>query len=77
MKFSNAVIAQSASMGALPILFGALSSEVTGGDFVGPDKGLRGYPTKVTSNDKSLDESAAARVWSISEQLTGVTFDGI
>ena len=77
MKFSNAVIAQSASMGALPILFGALSSEVTGGDFVGPDKGLRGYPTKVTSNDKSLDESAAARLWSISEQLTGVTFDGI
>jgi NAD(P)-dependent dehydrogenase (short-subunit alcohol dehydrogenase family) len=40
---------QSAQMGALPVLYAALSEDVKGGEFIGPDgfQQIRGYPTVV------------------------------
>ena len=32
------------------------------------------YPKKVESNDKSHDEAVAARLWDVSEELTGVSY---
>ncbi len=75
MKLSNAVIAQSADMGALPTLYAATKPDVEGGTFVGPD-GLgeqRGHPQPVQPSGAARDETVAARLWEVSEELTGVT----
>ncbi len=36
---------------------------------------MRGYPVQVTSNKLSRDQAIAARLWKVSEDLTGVLFD--
>lgn len=72
----NPLIAQSASMGALPTLFAATHTEVQGGDYIGPRSfgGWRGYPAIVQSNPASHDESIAKKLWAVSEELTGVKY---
>jgi hypothetical protein len=77
MAISNRLLAQSQEMGALPILFAATAEDVHGGDYIGPG-GLmeaRGYPKRVESSEKSHDGAAAQRLWSVSEELTGVNFE--
>jgi NAD(P)-dependent dehydrogenase (short-subunit alcohol dehydrogenase family) len=66
---------QPAAQGALPTLFAATSSEAHGGGYYGPDKlsETRGYPTEAKIPDQALDAAASARLWMLSEQLTGVT----
>jgi hypothetical protein len=63
-------------MGALPTLYAATSPEVRGGDYIGPDGlgELWGTPTKVKPASAASDASVAARLWEISEQLTGVHY---
>lgn len=72
----NAVMAQDQAAGALPTLYAATMPDVAGGDYYGPGgfMEMRGAPKKTDSNDKSHDEAAAARLWEISEEWTGVTF---
>jgi len=70
------LMAQSAEMGALPTLRAAVDPDVRGGQYFGPD-GLgeqRGHPKLVQSNGRSHDEAVQRRLWTVSEQLTGVTF---
>jgi hypothetical protein len=77
MHVLNKVIAQSAEMGALPTVYAAASPAVQGGDYIGP-KGpaeQRGWPTKVRSNGRSHDVDAAARLWAVSEELTGAAYE--
>ncbi len=76
MKAANILFAQSQRMGALPTLFAAVSSEVNGCDYIGPTGigGIRGYPDKVMSNDKSYDQALAKRLWTVSEELTAVVY---
>jgi hypothetical protein len=77
MHVLNKVVAQSAEMGALPTVYAAASPVVQGGDYIGP-KGpaeQRGWPTRVQSNGRSHDVQAAARLWAVSEELTGVSYD--
>jgi NAD(P)-dependent dehydrogenase (short-subunit alcohol dehydrogenase family) len=70
------VLAQSAAMGALPILYAATSPSVRGGDYIGPNgrMGQHGFPKKVASSSRSHNQPVAARLWAASEQLTGVTY---
>lgn len=70
----NAFFAQSAAMGALPVLYAASAPEVKGGEFFGPDGigGMRGYPVKVQPNMRSGDRRTAGLLWEVSEELTGV-----
>ncbi|MEE8557917.1 MAG: oxidoreductase [Myxococcota bacterium] len=78
-KLGNRILAQSAAKGALPTLRAAVDPEVRGGDYFGPD-GLAemwGSPIKVESNARSHDLETAARLWEISEELTGVRYDAI
>ena len=75
MKVANALFAQGQDMGALPTLFAAIAVEVNGCDYIGPAGGMKGYPTKVKSNNKSYDESFAKRLWTVSEELTGVVYN--
>ncbi len=76
MAGANRILAQSAAMGALPILYAATSSDLRGGDYIGPDGllGQRGFPVKGHSNGRSHDQAVADRLWMVSEQLTGVTY---
>jgi NAD(P)-dependent dehydrogenase (short-subunit alcohol dehydrogenase family) len=67
---------QSADMGVLPTLRAATDLGALGGQYYGPDSfnQSRGYPKVVTSSDQSYDVGLQQRLWSVSEDLTGVTF---
>jgi NAD(P)-dependent dehydrogenase (short-subunit alcohol dehydrogenase family) len=77
MRITNAIAAQAADMGALPILYAATFPGLQGGVFIGPDGfgELRGHPHIATPNRAARDEDVAARLWSVSEELTGVRFE--
>lgn len=79
MSASNRLLAQSAAMGALPEVYAATSPDVCGGDYIGPDGALgqRGFPKKARSSARSYNAETAAQLWRVSEQLTGVRFEGI
>jgi NAD(P)-dependent dehydrogenase (short-subunit alcohol dehydrogenase family) len=74
MRVGNGLFAQSAEMGALPTVYAATAPDVHGGDVIGPDGLLEvwGHPRKVDTNAASKDTAAAARLWEMSERLTGV-----
>lgn len=76
MNIGNAVLAQSAAMGALPQLYAATASDVKTGEYFGPGgfMGMKGHPVKVDSNERSKDPTAAAELWKASEKLTGLAF---
>jgi NAD(P)-dependent dehydrogenase (short-subunit alcohol dehydrogenase family) len=67
---------QSSAKGALPLLFGAVSPDAKGGVYYGPDGvgEIRGYPAVAKIAPHALDREAAERLWSLSEELTGVSF---
>jgi NAD(P)-dependent dehydrogenase (short-subunit alcohol dehydrogenase family) len=71
------LIAQSAAMGALPTLRAAVDPEVKGGQYYGPGgfREYRGYPVLVQSNGASHNLEDAKRLWEVSEELTGVTYN--
>ena len=73
----NPILGQGIDMGALPTLYAATASDVQGGDYYGPGgfMGMHGYPKKVASSEGSHDRDVAARLWDVSEQLTGVTYE--
>ena len=62
--------------GAQPTLYAALGDDIRGGDYCGPQSlgEMRGEPGKVGSSRRSRDEAVAARLWGVSEDLTGVRF---
>lgn len=72
----NPFLGQTHKMGALPTLYAATAPDVRGGDYYGPGGWLelRGYPAKVRSSADSHDSAVAARLWKISDDLTGVQF---
>jgi NAD(P)-dependent dehydrogenase (short-subunit alcohol dehydrogenase family) len=76
MQLTNLVMAQSADMGALPSLYAATQPGLEGGSYVGPDGigEFRGHPHLVSPNRSARDEQVAARLWAVSEELTGVPF---
>ncbi|MCV7409738.1 short-chain dehydrogenase [Mycobacterium florentinum] len=67
---------QGADMGALPTLRAATDPGVLGGQYYGPDGfgEQRGYPKIVSSSDKSHDLGLQRRLWTVSEELTGVVY---
>ncbi len=77
MTLGNRIFAQTDAMGALPQLYAATMPEVRSGDYFGPDRlfGTRGHPHPAMRTSASRDAVAAARLWTLSEQLTGVTYD--
>jgi NAD(P)-dependent dehydrogenase (short-subunit alcohol dehydrogenase family) len=76
MRFTNLILAQSVDMGALPSLYAATYPNLPGGSYVGPDGPgeFRGHPHVVSPNRAARDEQVAKRLWSVSEELTGVSF---
>ena len=63
-------------MGALPTLYAATFPAIRSGDYVGPDGfgEQRGHPKLVGMNASARDDEAASRLWTVSEELTGVRY---
>jgi NAD(P)-dependent dehydrogenase (short-subunit alcohol dehydrogenase family) len=76
MRVANAVVGQSPSVGALPMVYAATHPSIEGGEYVGPGglMDMRGYPEVQASSDRSHDEASAQRLWEVSAELTGVTY---
>ncbi|MFJ5109103.1 SDR family NAD(P)-dependent oxidoreductase [Streptomyces sp. NPDC088551] len=70
------LVAQGPDMGALPSLRAATDPGATGGQFYGPDGlfTMRGHPKAAKSHAKSYDRATQQRLWTVSEELTGVTY---
>jgi len=77
MDLANRVFGQSDAMGALPQLYAATMPDVGPDDYWGPDGLLeqRGHPKRVGRSKAASDPDAARRLWTLSEELTGVTYD--
>ena len=74
--FTNSVIAQSASRGALPTLCAATFPNLYGASFLGPDgfMEMRGYPKATRARSLAYDQGLARNLWSVSSELTGVNW---
>jgi NAD(P)-dependent dehydrogenase (short-subunit alcohol dehydrogenase family) len=72
----NDLFAQSAQRGALPVLAAATYSPLLGGSYIGPDgfMEMRGFPKLTRGSSLSYDQELARNLWSISEELTGITW---
>ena len=67
---------QPAAQGALPTLYAATAPDAKGGGYYGPN-GLsetRGYPAPSKVPQQALDKAVAGRLWTLSEEMTGITF---
>nr|WP_042188503.1 SDR family NAD(P)-dependent oxidoreductase [Kibdelosporangium sp. MJ126-NF4]CEL18284.1 probable oxidoreductase/Short-chain dehydrogenase [Kibdelosporangium sp. MJ126-NF4]CTQ97770.1 probable oxidoreductase/Short-chain dehydrogenase [Kibdelosporangium sp. MJ126-NF4] len=70
------LITQSPANGALPPLRAATDPNALGGQYYGPDgfAESRGKPVLVKSSAQSHDVELQRRLWTVSEELTGVKF---
>jgi NAD(P)-dependent dehydrogenase (short-subunit alcohol dehydrogenase family) len=76
-RIGNALVATADSYGALPSLYAATDPEVPGGSYVGPTRLFqsRGPVGVVPSSRAGRDMTVAARLFDVSEDLTGVRYD--
>ncbi|MFZ0872855.1 MAG: SDR family oxidoreductase [Rhodanobacter sp.] len=70
------LMSQSAAAGALPTLYAATSPDAKPSAYYGPNGfyELKGAPAPARIFAKARDMAVAARLWEVSEQLTGVAF---
>ena len=75
--FAAPFFGHSAADGARPILFAATSPKARPGAYYGPGGigELRGAPAPALIMPQARDAAAAARLWDVSEKLTGTSFD--
>ncbi|MFE0377425.1 oxidoreductase [Streptomyces inhibens] len=78
MQLGNRFIAQDNKAGALPTLYAA-TQDLPGASYLGPDRlgEMRGGPTMVGRSAAAADPESAKRLWTVSEELTGVTFPAL
>jgi len=79
MNLMNRLFAQAQPKGALPTLYAATAPAVQGGQYFGPSglAEIGGNPERVESTVQSHNEDDAQRLWTVSEQLTGISFVGL
>ena len=72
---ASRAIGQSPAMGALPLLMAA-TDDLPGGSYCGPGgpAEVRGLPRLVGTRRLARDEEAQRRLWTISEQATGIAY---
>jgi hypothetical protein len=77
MRLMNLLFAMQPAQGALPTLRAATALDVKGGDYYGPHgmREMRGHPVKVGTIDAAKNTDDAARLWQVSEELTGVRYE--
>jgi len=71
------IASQDAAHGALPTLLAATSPDATPGGYYGPNgfQELKGDPVPVKIAPAAKDPAVAKRLWTVTEQLTGVAFN--
>lgn len=76
MHTISRVIGQLPAMGALPTLLAATDPDVQPNEYFGPGglMEMRGYPTRVDTNQAAKDPALAQRLWDTSEVLTGIQY---
>ncbi len=79
LALATRLFAQPERQGALPVLYGATAPDVQGGQYFGPTGPgeRRGHPGLVAFSAAARDAAAAARLWRVSEELTGVRFEAL
>ena len=79
IRMFNPLFGMKPERGALPTLRVATAPDVRGGDYYGPNgwQEMKGYPVRVGTNDAAKKTGDAARLWEISEELTGVRFGAV
>ena len=72
-------LTQSDAAGALPTLYAATSPNAISGTYIGPDgfMEMKGAPIVVQPRPHALDQATAERLWTVSEQLTGVVYPSL
>ncbi len=67
---------QPVAQGALNQLYAATAPGAHDGSYYGPDRmgGTRGHPVEEAPPKIALDQAVAARLWEVSEELTGIRF---
>jgi NAD(P)-dependent dehydrogenase (short-subunit alcohol dehydrogenase family) len=71
---ANRVMAQDAEGGALPTLYAAVA-DIPGNSFAGPSGFMQQHgPPELVSPKRTAEDREVARLWDVSEQLTGVHF---
>lgn len=76
-RIGNRIASQSAEQGATSQLYAATAPEARGGEFYGPKWVLWGDVMRIYYNSRAANDADAARLWEISEQLTGVCYEFI
>ena len=73
---ANSLFAQSAERGALPTLCAATYPGLYGASYIGPDgfMEMRGFPKLTRAAAIAYDQRLAMDLWSVSEELTGVSW---
>ncbi|MFD4603457.1 oxidoreductase [Streptomyces sp. NPDC058464] len=76
MRLGNRLVAQDDRAGTLPTLYAA-TQDLPGASYVGPDGlgEMRGAPALVGRSAAASDPAAARRLWTLSEEMTGVTWE--
>ncbi len=80
-RFLNTFFAMKPERGSLPTVRAAVDPSLQGGEFIGPDgfMGMRGWPERVDymtwRNAGEFTDSNMARLWDLSENLTGISYD--
>jgi NAD(P)-dependent dehydrogenase (short-subunit alcohol dehydrogenase family) len=70
------LVSQGPAQGALATLRAATDPAAQGGQYYGPSgfQELQGLPKVTQSSKQSYDQALQRRLWSVSEELTGVTY---
>jgi NAD(P)-dependent dehydrogenase (short-subunit alcohol dehydrogenase family) len=77
IRAMNPFVAMQPWQGALPTLYAATAPDAEAGGYYGPHgfMEMRGYPVRVDTTKAAKDKDVARRLWEVSEEMTGVSFD--
>lgn len=75
-EFFTPLVAQGTADGALPSLRAATDPDAKSADYFGPSRAfeMRGPPVRVGASRRANDAELAARLWQVSQELTGVSY---
>ena len=76
-NFMNIFLGQKVKVGALGGIRAATDPTAKSNDYFGSPSmgGMKGYPVLVKSNELSYNTDNARKLWKLSEELTGVSYD--
>lgn len=69
------LISMNQAQGALPQIRASVDTKVKGGQYYGPHRNMTGFPVVVKSNKASHNKADARKLWEMSEELTGISFE--